>query len=125
MKLHIAIPAYDGKICVSTAHSLNLETRAMAAAGVETEVSFLPGMPLIHIVRNMQAHKFLNEFHFRIKRKFELLKNFRYHARSFVFMPVKSPSQPGVKPLCCRLGYIVKQSRPSQPEINGCFAHIV
>jgi len=61
MKLHIAVPAYDGKICVSTAHSLNLETRAMAAAGIEAEVSFLPGMPLIHVVRNMQAHKFLHE----------------------------------------------------------------
>lgn len=61
MKLHIAIPAYDGKICVSTAHSLDYERRAMAQVGIECEVSFLPGMPLIHIVRNMQAHKFLHE----------------------------------------------------------------
>ena len=61
MKLHIAIPAYSGQITVSTAHSLNLETRAMAAAGIDAEVSFLPGMPLIHVVRNMQVHKFLHE----------------------------------------------------------------
>lgn len=61
MRLHIAIPAYDGKICVSTAHSLDCEQRAMAQLGIECEVSYLPGMPLIHIVRNMQAHKFLHE----------------------------------------------------------------
>ena len=61
MKLHIAIPAYDGKICVSTAHSLEAEMRAMNQLGIEYEVSYLPGMPLIHIVRNMQAYKFLHE----------------------------------------------------------------
>jgi len=61
MKLHIAVPAYDGKICVSTAHSLDHERRAMAQVGIDSEVSYLPGMPLIHIVRNMQAHKFLYE----------------------------------------------------------------
>jgi len=61
MRIHVAIPAYDGKICVSTAHSLDYETRAMAQLGIESEVSYLPGMPLISIVRNMQAHKFLTE----------------------------------------------------------------
>jgi len=61
MKLHIAIPAYDGKITVSTAHSLNMETRALQQVGIDAEVSYLPGMPLIHIVRNMQAYKFLYE----------------------------------------------------------------
>lgn len=61
MKLHIAIPCYDGKICVSTAHSLEGEMRAMNQLGIEYEVSYLPGMPLIHVVRNMQVHKFLHE----------------------------------------------------------------
>ena len=64
MKLHIAIPAYDGKICVSTAHSLDFEARTMAAMPelkMESETSYLPGMPLIHVVRNMQVHKFLYE----------------------------------------------------------------
>lgn len=61
MKLHIAVPAYDGKICVATAHSLDHERRAMAQVGIESEISYLPGMPLIHIVRNMQVHKFLHE----------------------------------------------------------------
>lgn len=61
MKLRIAVPAYSGQITVSTAHSLNLETRAMAAVGIEAEVTFLPGMPLIHVVRNMQVHQFLHE----------------------------------------------------------------
>lgn len=61
MRIHIAIPAYDGRICVSTAHSLDYESRAMAQMGIESETSYLPGMPLIHIVRNMQVYKFLNE----------------------------------------------------------------
>lgn len=61
MRLHVAIPAYDGKICVSTAHSLDCENRAMSKLGMESETSYLPGMPLIHIVRNMQVYKFLHE----------------------------------------------------------------
>lgn len=61
MRLHIAIPCYDGSIKVSTAHSLECEMRAMQQIGIEYEISYLPGMPLIHIVRNMQAHKFLHE----------------------------------------------------------------
>lgn len=61
MRVHVAIPAYDGKVCVSTAHSLDYENRAMSQLGIESETSYLPGMPLIHIVRNMQVYKFLNE----------------------------------------------------------------
>ena len=61
MRIHIAVPCYDAKISVSTAHSLDYESRAMSQLGIESETSYLPGMSLIHIVRNIQVHKFLTE----------------------------------------------------------------
>lgn len=61
MRLHVAIPCYDGAIKASTAHSLQCEIQAMHQLGIEYEISYLPGMPLIHVVRNMQVHKFLHE----------------------------------------------------------------
>lgn len=61
MKVRVAIPAYNATISVSTAHSLDHEMRAAAQLGIDLQVSYLPGMSLIHAVRNMQVHQFLTE----------------------------------------------------------------
>ena len=62
MKVLVGIPAYDAKIAVATAHSLVNEQALSIQAGITLNVMFLPGMSLVHSVRNLIAHKFLTEY---------------------------------------------------------------
>lgn len=59
MKLHVAVPAYDGKVCVETARALLNEQTAAHLAGVEMEVSFTPGCSLITVARNQAVRSFI------------------------------------------------------------------
>lgn len=59
MKLLVAVPAYDSKICAETARAL-LEEQALAhAAEIELTVRFVPGCSLIAMARNQLAGDFL------------------------------------------------------------------
>lgn len=60
MKVHVAVPAYDGKVCVETARALLNEQTAALVAGIELEVSFAPGCSLITAARNQIVAGFLN-----------------------------------------------------------------
>lgn len=61
MKAYIAIPAYSGHLTCATAHSLVQEIRLADRHGVQLEFYTLPGMSLVHMVRNWLAYKFLHE----------------------------------------------------------------
>lgn len=60
MKLFVAIPAYDRKVTCETARSLLNEQGAAALAGVEMQVSFVPGSSLITQARNQAVRDFIN-----------------------------------------------------------------
>jgi hypothetical protein len=59
VKIFVAIPAYDRKICVETARSLLNEQAAALIAGHEITVHFLPGCSLITMGRNQLVDDFL------------------------------------------------------------------
>jgi hypothetical protein len=61
MKVWVAIPAYDGKVACATMHSLVNEIALAAQNGIKIEFYCLPGMSLVHMVRNWLAYKFLYE----------------------------------------------------------------
>lgn len=61
MKVEVLIPCYDGKVCVSTAHSLQHEMFVAQQVGIQMNVRYLPGMSLVHAARNLLAWQFLNE----------------------------------------------------------------
>lgn len=60
MKIFVAIPAYDRKICVETVRALLNEQNVAALAGVELRISFIPGCSLITHARNQAAKEFLD-----------------------------------------------------------------
>lgn len=59
MKLLVAVPAYDSKICVETARALLHEQAAAHMAEVELTVAFAPGCSLISMARNQLVATFL------------------------------------------------------------------
>ena len=61
MKIEVLIPCYDGKVCVSTSHSLQHEFFVAQQVGIQMNVRYLPGMSLVHAARNMLVHQFLYE----------------------------------------------------------------
>jgi glycosyltransferase involved in cell wall biosynthesis len=60
LNIFVAIPAYDGKVCVETVRSLLNEQMVAAGAGVEFKAVFLPGCSLITHARNQMAQDFLD-----------------------------------------------------------------
>lgn len=60
MNIFVAIPAYDGKVCVETVRSLLNEQMIAVGAGVEFKAVFLPGCSLITHARNQMAQDFLD-----------------------------------------------------------------
>jgi hypothetical protein len=58
--IFVAIPAYDGRICVETARALLNEQSAAKLAGVELQIAFLPGCSLITHARNQLVQDFLD-----------------------------------------------------------------
>lgn len=60
MKILVAIPAYDRKICVETARSLLLEQGAAIEQGHELHVGFVPGSSLITQARNQAVKTFFD-----------------------------------------------------------------
>jgi hypothetical protein len=59
MNIMVAVPCYDGKVCVETVRSLLNEQMVAAGAGVEFRAVFLPGCSLITHARNQMATDFL------------------------------------------------------------------
>lgn len=60
MKLFVAIPAYDRKICGETVRALLNEQGVAAALGVEMTTGFVLGSPYVHVARDQCAQDFLS-----------------------------------------------------------------
>jgi len=60
MKVHVAVPAYDRKVCVETARALLNEQGAASLLGIKLEVSFVPGSSLITQARNQAVKGFID-----------------------------------------------------------------
>lgn len=58
--IRIAVPAYDGKIHIELARSLLTEQIMLFNAGIQAEITFLPGSSLITLARDIIADEFLN-----------------------------------------------------------------
>lgn len=59
MRIFVAIPAYDRKLCCETAAALLSEQAVATAAGIELQVSFIPGCCYIDKARNQLVSEFL------------------------------------------------------------------
>jgi hypothetical protein len=59
VKIFVAIPAYDRKICVETARALLNEQTVAALSGHEISTRFLPGCSLITMARNQLVDDFI------------------------------------------------------------------
>ncbi len=59
MRVFVAIPAYDRKICCETATALLSEQAVANAAGIEMQVCFLPGSCYVDKARNQLVREFL------------------------------------------------------------------
>lgn len=59
MKLFVAVPAYDRAVHVETARSLLNEQSLAQGAGLDFQVSFVPGCSLVTLARNQCVGKFL------------------------------------------------------------------
>lgn len=59
MKVFVAIPAYDRKVCVETVRSLLNEQGAASIVGIELQIAFVPGCSLITHARNQAVADFL------------------------------------------------------------------
>lgn len=59
MKIFIAIPAYDRKICCETARALINEQTIASSLGIELIIAFIPGCSLITHARNQAVRDFL------------------------------------------------------------------
>lgn len=59
MRLHVGIPAYDGKVGVETVRALLNERGAAFLLNIDMRVSLLPGCSLITMARNQMAAEFL------------------------------------------------------------------
>jgi hypothetical protein len=60
MRIFIAIPSFDGKICFETVRSLLIEQGAAGLAGHELQHGLLPGCSLITQARNQLVRDFLS-----------------------------------------------------------------
>jgi len=60
MKVHVSIPAYDRKITCETARSLLNEQGAAHLAGIDLQVTFIPGSSLITQARNQAVKEFID-----------------------------------------------------------------
>src|SRR5690606_39283611 len=65
----------------------------------------------------VQLYQLLHELHFIVKWQFQLCEQLGHHFRSAVLMPMECPSNTFVKTLCCGLGNIVHDGRPTQPQV--------
>lgn len=61
MRIWIAIPAYDGKVTVATARSLQSELQVAVQMGHDLKITYLPGCSLIAHARNVLASTFVDE----------------------------------------------------------------
>lgn len=59
MKIFVAIPAYDRKICCETARALLEEQGVATAAGIDMAVNFVPGCSLVATARDHAARDFM------------------------------------------------------------------
>lgn len=59
MKLFVGIPTYDCKLHMGTSQSLANEAALALAAGIPMQISFQPGMSLVHAARNLICADFL------------------------------------------------------------------
>ena len=59
MKVLVAIPAYDRKVCVQTAGALLDEQALASLSGVALDIRFIPGTSLITHARNQGVNDFL------------------------------------------------------------------
>lgn len=60
MKVFVSVPAYDRKVACETCRSLLNEQGAATIAGIEFQVSFVPGSSLITQARNQAVKEFIN-----------------------------------------------------------------
>jgi hypothetical protein len=60
MRVFVAIPAYDGKVCVETVDALLGESLLAFSQGHVLDVRFLPGCSAIHSARNAMVQDFLD-----------------------------------------------------------------
>lgn len=61
MRIWVGIPAYDGKVCISTARSLTSEIQLSAMHGHNIKVTYLPGCSIITHARNQLVQQFLDD----------------------------------------------------------------
>lgn len=59
MNLFVAIPAYDGTVCVETVRALLNEQGVALSAGIDFRVAFISGCSLITMARNQAVTEFL------------------------------------------------------------------
>lgn len=59
MKVFVAIPSYDRKICCETARALLDEQGAAAMSGIDMVTGFVPGTAYVHQARDICAREFL------------------------------------------------------------------
>lgn len=59
MRIFVGIPTYDCKLHMGTAQSLANEAALALAANVPLQISFQPGMSLVHAARNLICADFL------------------------------------------------------------------
>src|SRR5690606_28176295 len=73
----------------------------------------------------MEADESLDLRHILVHRQFQAPENTGDHPRSLVFVSMEGPAVLFVIPFGRRLGDIVKNSRPPEPEVVGNPGHIV
>ena len=73
----------------------------------------------------MQPHQFLHVFHLLVHGKLHSPKDVGYHLLADEIMVVECPSGTGFPTFGRRFGYIVQQSRPTQPKVTGLFADVI
>ena len=66
----------------------------------------------------MQPHELLDIFHLLVQRHLHALEDLRNPAGTHDLMTMEGPSKGRVIPLCGRFCYIMKEGRPSEPDIR-------
>ena len=66
---------------------------------------------------HVELDHFLHIFHFLIHREAHIAEYTRYHSCTYEIVVVKCPSEFCIPAFSHRFGYVVEQSRPSQPHI--------
>lgn len=97
MKIFVAIPAYDRKLCCETAAALLQEQAVANAANIQLQVSFLPGCCYVDKARNQLASEFLES-----------------GADRLVFIDADVAWEPGA---------LIKIARQTKDFVGGCYRH--